>query len=227
VKLSQLTPAKLVMGIRRRLWSRRELCIYMCPGERVRMLPRPQRCERDRWGDLQCCAAWSFGNRTREEYLADLDERRQMPGTHLYSIVQDGVLVHSGWMAARQERAPDEELGLVFMPPPESAALWDYFTHPSARGRGLYRDSLWQCMHDAVEIEGARRVFIYVYSNNAISRHAIEKAGFEYYGSLILERRLFRARRYATSPHDSLDVRLLSGNRRAAIHPRPVSVAHG
>lgn len=207
--MPRLTPSRGVAALRNRLWMRRELCIFICSADRVRALPNPRRMHRDRWDDLAKIRAWSYAQMTREQYLAVAEDRRRSGADHLYSLVEDGALIHYGWLTSRQERAPDAALGLVFVPPPGSAALWDYFTDPAARGRGLYRDSLRQCMHDAVELDGARQVLIYVYADNAVSRHAIEKAGFEYYGSLVLERRLFRMRRYATFVHTPLDVRLL------------------
>ena len=217
--MTRLTSRRLLAAVRRRLWSRRELRIYACSAERILTLPNPARLSRDRWKDLQCCEAWSYENLSRDEYLAVVEERRRSGGHHMYSLVEDGVLVHYGWLTSRQERAPDAAIGLVFIPPPDSAALWDYYTHPVARGRGLYRDSLRQCMHDAVTIDGARHVFIYVYGDNDVSRHAIEKAGFEYQGSLVLERRLFSTRRYATFAAQPLDVRVAAEDRPArAIH---------
>lgn len=212
--MPRLTPVRLLAALRTRLWSRVELCIFTCPAARVRELPNPRRMHRDRFEDLSLCRTWSYQNMSREEYLAHVEARRQSGKHHLYSLVENGVLIHYGWLTSRQDRAPDEAIGLLFVPPPDSAALWDYFTDPSARGRGLYKDSLRQCMHDAVEIDGAQQVFIYAYADNAISRHTIESAGFEYIGSLVRERRFFLARRYATSVDGPLDVRILAGNER-------------
>jgi GNAT superfamily N-acetyltransferase len=204
-----VTLRRVARALQMRIWRRVELCIFVCPAERVRNLPNPRRLRRDRFEDLEHCTAWSYQNLTRDQYLAHVGERRASGEHHLYSLVEDGVLIHYGWVTSRQRQAPDAAIGLVFVPPPDSAALWDYFTHPTARGRGLYKDSLRQCMHDAVEIDGARNVFIYVYADNAVSRHVIETAGFEYCGSLVMERRFFRTRRYAIAPRGPLDVRLL------------------
>jgi len=199
----------VLAAVGRHLWSRRELRIYRCSAERIRALSHPRLLQRDRWEDFHYCQMWSYDHLSRQEYLAVLEERRHIAGNHFYSLVENGVLVHYGWLTARQERAPDAAIGLEFMPPPGSASVWDYFTHPSARGRGLYRDSLLQCMHDAVELDGASQVFVYVYADNAISRRVIEKVGFEYHGSLVLERRLLRTKRFSTAPSDTIDVRLL------------------
>jgi RimJ/RimL family protein N-acetyltransferase len=204
-----LRTRSVLAAIGRRLWSRRELRIYACSAERIRALPHPRLFSRDRWDDLRHCTMWSYDHLSRQQYLAVLEERRQVAGNHLYSLVENGVLVNYGWLTARQERAPDAAIGLEVIPPPCSASVWDCFTHPSARGRGLYRQSLWQSMHDAVELDGANQVFVYVYADNAMSRRVIEKAGFEYHGSLVLERRLFRTKRCSMSSTHDIDVRLL------------------
>lgn len=206
----RLTPAKLLSALRNRLRLRIELRIYSCTAEEIQALPASSRLSRDRWEDLDSMRTWSYPNMTREAYLAEVEQRRRSGEHHLYSLVENGLLVHYGWLTSPQERAPDAAIGLVFVPPPASAALWDYYTDPVARGRGLYSESLRQCMHDAVAIDGAREVFIYVYADNLISRRAIEKAGFHYRGSLVMERRFFLTRRYATYVNQPLDVRLLS-----------------
>ena len=218
------TPRRLLTAVRNRVWRRLELCVYSCTADRIKTLPRSTRLKRDAWEDFACCEQWSYPNLTREEYLASVEARHQSGLHHLYSLVENGVLVHYGWLTSRQERAPDAAIGLVFIPPPRSAALFDYFTHPIARGRGLYSESLRQCMHDAVEIDGAETVFIYAYSDNAISRHAIEKAGFEYRGSLVMERRGWLTRRYSTFTGTALDVRRLEDDEPArAIASRTTS----
>ena len=187
----------------------------MCSADQVRALPNPRHCRRDHWEDLDRLERWSYEDQDRDTYLRTLASRRAAGSHHLYSLVEHGTLVHYGWLTYPQERAPDAALGLEFRPPAGSAALWDYFTHPDARGRGLYRNTLWQCVHDAVDIDGARQVFIYVYADNAVSRRVIERAGFAYQGSLVLERRFFRTQRYATVPAGRLDVRVLASGHQA------------
>lgn len=213
--MARVDVRRILGALKRRLWHRRELRIYACSAEQVRHLPRASHCGRDRWDDLAFCEQWSFDDLTRDQYLDVLQQRRRAGIHHLYSVVENRVLVHYGWITYPQERAPDAALGLEFIPPPGSAALWDYFTHPAARGRGLYLRTLWQCLHDAIEVEGAKQAFIYVYADNVVSRHVIEKAGFEYRGSLVLERRLFGTRRYATYAGDPIEVRLLGSGRPA------------
>jgi GNAT superfamily N-acetyltransferase len=213
--MSKSAPRSIVDRLWRRIWSRKELRIYRCTAEQIAALPRTGGCRRDRWDDFDACTAWSYGHLTRDDYLRLVEQRRLVGCHHLYSLVEDDTLVHYGWLSYPQDRAPDAALGLEFIPPPGSAALWDYFTHPRARGRGLYLRTLWQCLHDAVEIDGARQVFIYVYADNEISKRVIERAGFEYLGSLIADRRPWGVRRYAIFTKSPLDVRLMDSGRRA------------
>lgn len=215
---------RLLRAARHRLHDRRELLVYCCTADEIRQLPSPAHCRRDAWDDLNHLDAWSYADCTRDQYLAILRARRQEGTHHLYSIVEDRTLVHYGWVTYPQLRAPDAALGLEFVPPEKSAALWDYFTHPKARGRGLYLRTLWQCLHDAVEIDGARQVFIYVYADNTISRHVIERAGFLYRGSLVRETTMGRTRRYATFDEEPLDVRVLDSGRQADARQQPGAV---
>jgi hypothetical protein len=78
---------------------------------------------------------------------------------HVYTLVEGGVLVHYAWLAERQDFAPDAKIGLAFLPPEGSALVWDFFTHPRARGRELMQQSLCQSVRDAVELVGAQRVY--------------------------------------------------------------------
>jgi RimJ/RimL family protein N-acetyltransferase len=67
---------------------------------------------------------------------------------------------------------------------PGSAALFDFFTHPQARGKGLYQAAMQQMLHDASCIPNTSQVYISVMADNVASRHAIEKIGFKYKCSL-------------------------------------------
>ena len=211
---------RIITSLKRRAWHRQELYIYACAAADIASLPHPRHSRRDAWDDLAACTAWSYAHLSRAEYLDELDRRRREGSHHLYSIVENGVLVHYGWLSYPQERAPDPAIGLEFIPPPASAVLWDYFTHPTARGRGLYRETLWQCLHDAVDLHGAAHVFIYVDADNEVSRRVIERAGFTFRGSLVRERRLFWTRRYTTFTTEPLEARHLASGRPAQARQR-------
>jgi RimJ/RimL family protein N-acetyltransferase len=101
-------------------------------------------------------------------------------GNHVYTFVEEGRLVHYGWLIERQQKSHLSEVGHDFYLPPDSAVLTDFYTHPAARGKGLYQQSLRQMLHDAALIPGTKHIFIGVLADNGPSRHVIEKVGFEY-----------------------------------------------
>jgi len=109
-------------------------------------------------------------------------------------------LVHYGWLIERQRKSYISEVGHEIYLPPDSAVLTDYYTHPAARGQGLYRQSLKQMLHDAALIPGTKHIFIAVLANNRPSRHVIEKVGFTYQFSLFTKKVGGRARRWDNAP---------------------------
>jgi RimJ/RimL family protein N-acetyltransferase len=174
-------------ALRSVFWRRLELRFYMMRAERVRSLPDPRPCRRDCFEDLQHYERFSYYQLDKDAYVLLAEERRKSGG-HLYTRVEDGVLAHYGWLMERQEAHEDRRIGRGVRFPEGSAVLRDFATHPSVRGRGLYRETLWQCLHDAVTEYGASEVWIYVDWDNRVSRRVIEKIGFEYQGSISKER---------------------------------------
>ncbi len=187
-------PILLWRAVRGIFWTRLESRFYVMTAERARGLPDPRPCRRDCFDDLNYFERFSYYQRSPEGYR-ELAEERRRDGTHLYTAVEGGVLAHYGWLREREAVRLNHRIRCAVELPPGSALLWDFATHPRARGRGLYRQTLCQCLHDAVELYGALEVYIYVDWDNRISRHVIESLGFEYQGSIMRERRLFRTQR--------------------------------
>jgi RimJ/RimL family protein N-acetyltransferase len=111
----------------------------------------------------------------------------------LYTRVSDGRLLHYSWMIPRQARSASE-WGQPIDLEPESAVLFDDYTHPLARGRGLHAASLRQRARDAVERFGAAWVYISVLAENLPSRRNIERAGFSLCASFFRTARFGRVR---------------------------------
>lgn len=188
----------LVRAGRNRLWYRREMCFYLCSRKTILDLPRPRWFRRDCFADLQAyevCDRWQM---QPEEYRR-ISEKRAAQGHHLYTLVHEDKLVFYGWLADRQSRREEPLFGQVFFPPADSAMLYDCYTHPAARGRGLYYQALCQMLHDAQEIAEAEQVCIGSLADNFVSRHVIEKIGFRYIGSLIKKGRLLFLQRYSVA----------------------------
>jgi RimJ/RimL family protein N-acetyltransferase len=182
------------LALRSVFWARRESRFYSMTAEKARTLPNPRPCRRDCFHDLRYYERSSYYQWEKAEYVQGAEERRKN-GSHLYTVVADGVLAHFCWLRECEEVYVNRGIQCAVRFPPESVLLFDAATHPAARGLGLYRQTLCQCLHDAVDLHGARQVYGYVDWDNRISRHVIEKLGFDYQGSIVRERIFFKTRR--------------------------------
>jgi GNAT superfamily N-acetyltransferase len=108
---------------------------------------------------------------------------RLAEGQIVYTLSEGGRLLHYAWVAHRSGPAPSGLGNQVYFPP-DSRVLWDDYTHPAARGRGLHKASIQARIYDAFT-NGAKAVFINVYAGNTPSRRNIEAAGFTHIGSMV------------------------------------------
>lgn len=94
---------------------------------------------------------------------------------------QDGRIVFSAWIASA--RLHIDELRFTWDIPDGDAVAYDCVTMPEARGRGIYPEALRRLSGMLAE-EGIRHLWIYAEADNAASLRGIEKADFEYHGSI-------------------------------------------
>ena len=164
-----------------RIWAHDEIRVYAISVAGVADPPPGLALQRDALDDLLRFNP-SPGSSPRQEFLARALARIGH-GHHVYTCVENGTLIHHGWMAENRGHAQLTEVGQDITFPPRSSILYDYYTHPSARGRGLYKRSLRHMMHAAASSGRSDWIFIWVLAGNAASRHVIEQAGFHYRGS--------------------------------------------
>jgi RimJ/RimL family protein N-acetyltransferase len=129
---------------------------------------------------------------TRQHFLADALARLEA-GDSAYTIVVDGRLAHVGWISWYRPSSYMTEVQQTLPLPEGSVALYDFFTHPEFRGRGLYRATISHMLADAFGRVQTHFAYISVLADNGPSRHVIEDLGFAYQGSLWSRRRLGRA----------------------------------
>ena len=110
-----------------------------------------------------------------EEYRARLTAGHWV----IYVIGEDGDIQSWGWVTAPATGHQDSpwEFGVRMRVTPGSGFLWDYFTMPAYRGRGLYkallRHSAEQCF-----LRGASRAWGYADVTNAASRQGLRGADY-------------------------------------------------
>jgi GNAT superfamily N-acetyltransferase len=110
---------------------------------------------------------------TREEGAC-----RMASGHRLYVGYLGAAAVTYGWVATQS--ANIGELRAQFAITDSDRYLWDFATHPTFRGRGLYP----RLLRAIIEAEGARRFWIINAPENLPSDSGIRKAGFTSVGHL-------------------------------------------
>ena len=83
--------------------------------------------------------------RSRSNFLSHA-MGRILSGVHSYSVVKDDQLVHYGWLTEKSAQSFITEVQHPYAYPPNSAVMWDFYTHPAYRGQGLYSQSLKQIL---------------------------------------------------------------------------------
>lgn len=197
-RVRQIRFGKLIRKSKPWFSQRVEFRIYRIPVSDVRKLPQRRLADRDNLSHLlgfRPLESWD----TRDGFLSTA-LRRLESAQHVYTRYEDQQLVHYGWLIERQDKSFFTEVSQEFEYPPNSAVLFDFYTHPGYRGRGYYYASLLQMLHDAAEIPGTEYIYISVLADNTPSRHVIEKAGFCYQGSLFHTRHLGHSTKWSLMP---------------------------
>jgi CelD/BcsL family acetyltransferase involved in cellulose biosynthesis len=198
VKVLSLPP-KLLKVATNRLWNTREMRVYTFDLELARELKVPQLMKRDYLPDLLAYDPVEGWQLRLGPFLRGALNGLER-GSHVYTHVEDGRLVNYAWLIERQNKAHLTEVGQDLYLPRGSAALANAYTHPVARGKGLYKQSLLQMAHDAALIPGTTHIFGTVVSDNLASRHVMEKIGFKYQFSFFTQTVGGKTKRWSTAP---------------------------
>lgn len=108
-------------------------------------------------------------------YTADAFTKRLTEKNSCYLAFEGGRVLHASWCATRPTWT--EELRTYLSPPPGDAYVYESFTRPDARGRGIYPLVLSAIADDLFD-RGIGRIWIGVDAGNEASLRAIRKAGF-------------------------------------------------
>jgi CelD/BcsL family acetyltransferase involved in cellulose biosynthesis len=130
---------------------------------------------------------------SRQRLLARALERLDL-GDHCYTAVVDGRLAHVSWLQLAPRPAGLSDLGARWPMPPGSAIMYDSWTAPFARGRGLHKRGADQRIADALAA-GATAIFGEIEPGNVISRHNADAVGHREVGQVVTRTRLGRRRR--------------------------------
>lgn len=95
---------------------------------------------------------------------------------HCFLVLQDQLIVHSSWVTT--SGAWTREIRGFMRPPARSAYVFESFTRPEVRGRGVYPFTL-RAICGWAKGEGLERVWVAVEADNPASIRAVTKAGFQ------------------------------------------------
>lgn len=159
------------------IWMGRHLIVYRMDRNKAQSLLVDSAFKVNSEGDIFCfqqTERWL----NRDSFIAEA-RRRISNAIRIYTITNNDIILHYGWLVSHQERDWFPYIQQYFDFPLKTAVLFNFYTHPTARGRGLYQRAMARMAHDAARIENAEHVFIAVESHNRSSRHAVEKVGFQ------------------------------------------------
>jgi CelD/BcsL family acetyltransferase involved in cellulose biosynthesis/GNAT superfamily N-acetyltransferase len=198
LKVSSL-PIKIFRLLKRNLWYTSEMRVYSMDAEAAMAVPQQQSAKRDCLSDLMKYEVAEAWQPTAQSFLKQALKNLEA-GMHSYTYAENGRLLHYGWLIERQEESSLTEVGQRLYLPPNSAVLADFYTHPEARGQGLYSASLSQMLHAAANVADTRSIFICVMADNHASRRVIERLGFLYQYSFFRKKALGRTEKWSNAP---------------------------
>lgn len=123
--------------------------------------------------------------------------RRLTETTKCFLVEGGGALLHASWVTTGA--AWTREIAAYVVPPAGGAYVYESFTRPEARGRGVYPFALAGICRWAAEA-GLSEVWVAVEAGNAPSLRAIRKAGFEPSYEIRYGRRLGRLHLHPGEP---------------------------
>jgi RimJ/RimL family protein N-acetyltransferase len=109
--------------------------------------------------------------------------------TRCFVVVGNGAFLHASWITTAA--AWTRELQRYFCPPPDQAYIYESFTRPETRGRGIYPFAL-ESICVWLTNNGLQRAWVGVEDGNQSSLRAVSKAGFELGFHIDYRRRLGR-----------------------------------
>jgi CelD/BcsL family acetyltransferase involved in cellulose biosynthesis/ribosomal protein S18 acetylase RimI-like enzyme len=191
-----MTPQHAI-SIPRQLWRHVELRVYLLDLAEIEPPTCPGRFRKNSIQDLVCFEPGEKWQ-SRQQFLRSASQRLQA-GETAYTYGEHGRLFHCTWLVPLQEKTFLNAVGMEFVLPPGTAVLYDAYTDPSQRGRGLYRDCIRQILIDLTDNSNASKAMMCVQADNGPSRHVIESLGFRYDCSLHYARTPFSVRRWRSS----------------------------
>ncbi len=109
-------------------------------------------------------------------------------GLKHYGYVENGILITSAWATIHQKKAHLGDVKQDFLFPPKSCAIFEAYTHPNARRRGLYKACMSKMAEDLINLNGAQQVYGFVTPDNIGPVKVLSSLGFKHTRTLVYDR---------------------------------------
>lgn len=117
---------------------------------------------------------------TKKAFIEETASRRNQ-GLRLYTVLSGNRLAYYSWVVPHQERAWLPAVGQHYEFPPGTDVIFNAYTHPLDRRKGIHKRVLKRQVCDAANHPNTSYVFIAVDPNNEPARLAVETIGFKPY----------------------------------------------
>ena len=159
--------------------QRSDTLIYWIERVKARAAGVPGEISRDVLEDLLAFEPAEY-LQTRRSFLSEALKRIERKH-HFYTRTEQRRLLCCAWIAENGNPGfalpTPEECGIAF--PAGAPLLYDFYTHPAARGRKFYETALRQMIHDAAGTSSAGYIFASVPVHNFLLREVLETLGFQ------------------------------------------------
>ncbi len=129
-------PSTVLKNLIRRIYDHKECRMYSIDVRKIQTLHKPNLMNRNSVSDLLKFRPVEGWQTTTSKFHQKVLENFEN-GIHSYSYVEGNTLLHYGWLIERQKISNVFEVEQEFELPPDTPVLFDYYTHPNARGKGF------------------------------------------------------------------------------------------
>ncbi len=114
---------------------------------------------------------------SKEDFLRDAWVRLER-GDHVYTCLEDGLLISHIWLLRLTGSAGEDHGELLVGFPPGSILLDGFFAHPGHRDQGLFRATVARILKDLASAGDPNHVVVIVQSDHLAARKVLAELGF-------------------------------------------------
>jgi len=181
-------PARAARMLIRTVYDREDTRYYVVSSEQARQIEGRSMFRVNCIADLLCYEPVNRADRSKSQFLLEASQRLEAGG-QVYTLVENGILLHCGWISLPPKGDADRRKSDALEYPPDSCLLWDDYTHPEGHGRRLPGLSLEQRLHDAAMLPGVKTILIKVEADESRAADGLGGAEIRYFGTLTRETR--------------------------------------